>query len=130
MYNYVDCSYLQILIQYGVLFLLAVMVLYTIGMIRAYKANDFWMITLFTIICVYSITALTIAFSGRRKIIGILGEAVWHLVIVRNMLKSGEDVFLDDMTVDRLSESISKPVRITECGGDAFFNGLTRDKNE
>ena len=56
MYNYVDCSYLQILIQYGVLFLLAVMVLYTIGMIRAYKANDFWMITLFTIICVYSIT--------------------------------------------------------------------------
>lgn len=55
-YNYVDCSYLQILIQYGILFLLAIMVLYTIGMIRAYKAKDFWLIALLTIICIYSIT--------------------------------------------------------------------------
>ena len=55
-YNYVDCSYLQILIQYGILFLLAVMVLYTIGMICAYKAQDFWLIALFAVICVYSIT--------------------------------------------------------------------------
>ena len=55
-YNYVDCAYLQLLIQYGILFLLAVMVLYTIGMIRAYKAKDFWMITLLAIVCAYSIT--------------------------------------------------------------------------
>ncbi len=55
-YNYVDCSYLQILIQYGILFLLAIMVLYTIGMIHAYKTKDFWLVALFTVICVYSIT--------------------------------------------------------------------------
>lgn len=50
-----------------------------------------------------------------------------ELVIVRSMLKTGEDVFLDDMTVEELSAKIGKPVRITECGGDSFFNGLTRD---
>ena len=53
-----------------------------------------------------------------------------ELVIVRSMLKSGEDVFLDDMTVKELSAKIKKPVRITECGGDSFFNGLTRDQDE
>ena len=51
-----------------------------------------------------------------------------ELVIVRSMLRAGEDVFLDDMTVAELSASIKKPVRITECGGEDFFNGLTRDK--
>ena len=53
-----------------------------------------------------------------------------ELVIVRSMLKAGEDVFLDDMTVADLSASIKKPVRITECGGEDFFNGLTRDKDQ
>ena len=51
-----------------------------------------------------------------------------ELVIVRSMLKSGEDVFLDDITVKELSERLGKKIRITECGGDSFFNGLTRDK--
>lgn len=55
-YNYVDCSYLQILIQYGVLLLLGIMVLYTIGTVRAYKAQDFWLVALFVSICIYSIT--------------------------------------------------------------------------
>ena len=51
-----------------------------------------------------------------------------ELVIVRTMLKSGEDVFLDDMTVEVLSRRIGKKIRITECGGEDFFNGLTEDK--
>lgn len=50
-----------------------------------------------------------------------------ELVIVRSMLKSGEDIFLDDMTVSELSERIGKKIRITECGGDSFFNQLTSD---
>ena len=51
-----------------------------------------------------------------------------ELVIVRSMLKSGEDIFLDDMTVAELSDRIGKKIRITECGGDSFFNSLTADE--
>lgn len=49
-----------------------------------------------------------------------------ELVIVRSMLKSGEDVFLDDMTVDELSAAIGKPVRINECDGASFFEAITK----
>lgn len=49
-----------------------------------------------------------------------------ELVIVRSMLKSGEEVFLDDMTVKELSESISRPVRIAECDGASFFETITK----
>lgn len=55
-YNYVDCSYMQILIQYGVLVLLAILVLYTIGMIRSVKAKDYWTVCLLGIVCIYSMT--------------------------------------------------------------------------
>lgn len=49
-----------------------------------------------------------------------------ELVIVRSMLKSGEDVFLDDMTVNELSAAIGKPVRINECDGASFFEAITK----
>lgn len=49
-----------------------------------------------------------------------------ELVIVRSMLKSGEEVFLDDMTVSELSAAIGKPIRITECDGASFFERLTK----
>ena len=55
-YNYVDCSYVQILVQYGILLLLAIIILYTIGMIRTTKQKDFWLACILGFICVYSVT--------------------------------------------------------------------------
>ena len=55
-YNYVDCAYLQHLIQFGILFLLAVMVLYTIAILRSNKRKDFWLACILGMICLYSIT--------------------------------------------------------------------------
>lgn len=43
-YNYVDCSYIQILLNYGVVFLAAVTGLYTWIMVRADRNKDFWLV--------------------------------------------------------------------------------------
>ncbi len=48
-----------------------------------------------------------------------LGEA---LILPTVVLRSGEKVFLDDMTVDELSEKLSVPILITDCSGDSFLN--------
>ena len=55
-YNYVDCSYMQILLQYGVIVLVAIMALYTIGVIRSIREQDYWTVCLIGIVCIYSIT--------------------------------------------------------------------------
>lgn len=55
-YNYVDCSYMQILIQYGIILLVAVIVLYTVAMVRSVKKSDYWSVCLLGIVCIYSIT--------------------------------------------------------------------------
>jgi len=51
-----------------------------------------------------------------------LGE---RLLLPRNMLRHGETMFLDDMTVEELSETLGVPVRIVEQDGfdlaDAIF---------
>ena len=48
-----------------------------------------------------------------------LGEA---LILPTVVLRSGENVFLDDMTVDELSEKLSVPIRITDCSGGSFLD--------
>lgn len=55
-YNYVDCSYLQLLIEYGILFLLIVIVIYTILIYRAVKAQDNYLLVILCIVLVFSIT--------------------------------------------------------------------------
>ena len=55
-YNYVDCAYLQILIQYGIVLLMVIIALYTVGMIRSFRKNDYWTVCLLGIVCIYSIT--------------------------------------------------------------------------
>ena len=48
-----------------------------------------------------------------------LGE---RLLLTRAMLRSGEEVFLDDMTVQELSEALQIPIRIVESDGTDFIN--------
>lgn len=55
-YNYVDCSYLQILLQFGVAPVIYCVFLYCAGVWRAVKAKDGWLVCVFVIIALFSIT--------------------------------------------------------------------------
>ena len=50
-----------------------------------------------------------------------LGESV---LIPCNMLRSGEEVFLDDMTVTELEEALGVPVTIVESSGQDLLNAM------
>lgn len=50
-----------------------------------------------------------------------LGDAV---LIPSNMLRSGEQVFLDDMTVSELSEKLGVDIKATECDGSHFLEAV------
>ena len=46
------------------------------------------------------------------------------LLIPQNMLKHGENVLLDDVTIAQLSEKMSVPVKVVGQSGEEFFNAL------
>ena len=50
-----------------------------------------------------------------------LGE---KLLLPCNMLRCGENVFLDDMTVEELGEILHLPVQVVEADGESFVNAL------
>jgi len=47
-----------------------------------------------------------------------------RLLIPRNMLRAGEDIFLDNVTVSELSEKLGVPVRIVETDGADLLNAI------
>ncbi len=55
-YNYVDCSYLQIALNYGVLALLAILTIYSIAIYRAGKADDYWLVFVLIFVLIHSLT--------------------------------------------------------------------------
>lgn len=55
-YNYVDCSYVQLLLEYGVLFLVMVIVIYTVMMYRAVKEERYETLWILFFILGFSIT--------------------------------------------------------------------------
>lgn len=80
-YNYVDCSYLQILLSYGIVFLAIIIIAYTYVMYKAIVMKDFYLQTALLFILVFSITEprlfnfaynpfpiLAISFWGTNKI--------------------------------------------------------------
>ncbi len=57
-----------------------------------------------------------------------LGE---ELLLTEHMMKSGEQVFLDDMTVEELSGALQVPVTIVKSDGKSFLNAvLGRNENQ
>ena len=54
-----------------------------------------------------------------------LGNA---LLITKDMLRHGEEVFLDDMTLAELSAALGVPVIPVENNGDALFDALRKDE--
>ena len=55
-YNYVDSSYLQIALNYGVLALLAILTIYSIAIYRACKADDYWLVFVLIFVLIHSLT--------------------------------------------------------------------------
>ncbi len=53
-YNFVDCSYMQILLQFGILLLAAIVFLYIVWAYRGAKNGDYWMVCILLIICLYA----------------------------------------------------------------------------
>lgn len=55
-YNYVDCSYLQILLQFGILFLIAVLGIYTVAVYRAVNQGDYYLVWVLLLVLLFGIT--------------------------------------------------------------------------
>ena len=47
-----------------------------------------------------------------------------RLLIARNMLRQGENVFLDDITVEELSEKLGVPIRVVEQDGSDLLHAF------
>lgn len=63
--------------------------------------------------------------TGGDILAQLTGQALGDkLLIPRSMLRRGEDVFLDDMTVDELSKQLGVPVVPVEVDGYAFLDAL------
>lgn len=87
-------------------------------------------------VCVYGITNAffgdNITVSGlltgqdlREQLSGKeLGE---YLLLPCNLLRSGEDVLLDDMTVDELEKALGVAILVVDTPGDAFVKAVTED---
>lgn len=58
---------------------------------------------------------------------GNLGESV---LIPCNMLRSGEEVFLDDITVTELEEALGVPITIVESSGQDLLNAMLFPKQD
>lgn len=79
-YNYVDCSYLQIVIQYGVVLLGLCLIAYAYILLRATRENDYYLCGCILIVLAHSITEpfllnlvfnpfplLAVSYLGERK---------------------------------------------------------------
>lgn len=50
-----------------------------------------------------------------------LGE---RLLLPCNMLRSGEEVFLDDVTVEELEKTLQVPIHIVKSDGKSLYDGF------
>ncbi len=67
-YNYVDCSYLQILLNYGLIMLIVVIAIYTYLMYRAISNQDPYLVIILWIILIFSITEPRLMHLGFNSI--------------------------------------------------------------
>ncbi|MCR5324718.1 MAG: DUF512 domain-containing protein [Lachnospiraceae bacterium] len=66
-------------------------------------------------------------FHKRNKDISTDDLSFDFIVIPTSMLRAGEKVFLDDITVDELQNALQKDFRIVKSNGEEFFKVLCRD---
>ena len=64
-------------------------------------------------------------FSGQDLKKQLAGKDLGNaLLLPCNMLRSGENVFLDDVTVEELSDHLQVPVRIVDSDGASFVKAI------
>ncbi len=69
--------------------------------------------------------------TGQDLMAQLKGQALGsRLLIPSVMLRSGEDVFLDDITVGQLENALQVPVDIVESGGYDFVTSITEAGNK
>lgn len=78
-YNYVDCSYIRILLDNGIVYLAAAIAVYTRMIVRAVKKSDFWMVFIALLVLIHS-------FTEPR-----LMELTFNVIPVLAFLKLGEE---------------------------------------
>lgn len=66
-------------------------------------------------------------FNERHKDISPKDLPFDFVVIPSSMLRAGEKVFLDDITVDELQNALQKDFRIVKSNGEEFFKVLCRE---
>ncbi|MCR5685498.1 MAG: DUF512 domain-containing protein [Lachnospiraceae bacterium] len=65
-------------------------------------------------------------FNSRNK--ELVKDLPFDFIVVPSaMLRAGERVFLDDISVDDLQNALQKDIRIVKSGGEEFFKVLCRD---
>lgn len=65
-YNYVDCAYLQLLLQYGLVILVVVLALYSLILYKAYKAKEYgliWIIVFSLLLCITEPRLMVLVFN-------------------------------------------------------------------
>ncbi|WP_130806798.1 DUF512 domain-containing protein [Senegalia massiliensis] len=62
--------------------------------------------------------------TGKDLLKNVINEEFDELVIPESMLRSGEQVFLDDLTVSDIKSKIQKDIRISKVNGKDFINTL------
>ena len=50
-----------------------------------------------------------------------------YLLLPEAMFRSGEEVFLDDMTASELEKTLQKEIRIVESNGQCFVDRILED---
>ena len=69
--------------------------------------------------------------TGRDLIGQLSGEDLGEqLLLSCNMLRSGENVFLDDVTTEQLENTLQTPVRIVKSSGSDFVHALIGETDE
>lgn len=69
--------------------------------------------------------------TGQDLMAQLKGQALGsRLLIPSVMLRSGEDVFLDDITVGQLEEALQAPIDVVESGGYDFVTSIIEAGNQ
>lgn len=66
--------------------------------------------------------------TGQDLIAQLKGQELGEVLLLPcNMLRSGEDVFLDDLTVSQVEEELGVPIKITGSSGKDFICAVLKD---
>ena len=96
-YNYIDCSYLQIAIEYGLLFLLLALLIYTVIIYRGIILKDYYIVS---IICFLMVFAMT-----EPRLMNLM-YTPFPLLVFSKMNDEKEEIFQKNYGIERYKSRI------------------------